>query len=136
MPAMTDAPTTPSTKVTATPVAPAPVATRDGHRKATLFTVLTSPRAWWRFFRDKDAPKFPKFVAVLALLYVISPVDAVPDIAPIIGWLDDLGLSTVAAAWLASVAAKYANEHPQLSAADATPPAPTDPPAGPSAPPA
>jgi uncharacterized membrane protein YkvA (DUF1232 family) len=31
-------------------------------------------------------------VVVLATLYVLSPIDVIPDIAPIIGWLDDVGV--------------------------------------------
>jgi uncharacterized membrane protein YkvA (DUF1232 family) len=37
--------------------------------------------AWWK-----------KAGIVLGLLYVISPLDAVPDWFPIVGWLDDIGL--------------------------------------------
>lgn len=93
----------------ATPAASAPV--RALQRKATLLTVLTSPGAWMRFFRDKNAPKFPKVIAVLALIYVVSPVDFVPEVfVPFLGLLDDLGVATIAATWLASVAAKYANK--------------------------
>jgi uncharacterized membrane protein YkvA (DUF1232 family) len=88
----------------------APAPTRAARRRATLFTVLTSPRAWVRFFRDKNAPKLPKLVAVLALLYVLSPLDAVPDFAVVIGWLDDLGVAGIASAWLASIATKYENK--------------------------
>ena len=29
---------------------------------------------------------------LLAVLYVLSPVDFVPDVIPIIGWLDDIGI--------------------------------------------
>lgn len=29
-------------------------------------------------------------IFVLVLIYVVSPVDAVPDVIPIIGWLDDI----------------------------------------------
>jgi uncharacterized membrane protein YkvA (DUF1232 family) len=28
-------------------------------------------------------------VIIAAIIYVVSPVDAVPDIMPIVGWLDD-----------------------------------------------
>ncbi|MGI6446012.1 MAG: YkvA family protein [Candidatus Ozemobacteraceae bacterium] len=29
-------------------------------------------------------------LCVLAVLYVVSPVDLIPDVVPIIGWLDDI----------------------------------------------
>lgn len=91
-------------------------------RKATLLSVLTSPRAWMRFFKDKKAPLFPKVMAVLAFAYVVSPVDAVPEIAvPIAGFLDDLGVATFAATWLASVAAKYQNASIEGASAPADP---------------
>ena len=35
-----------------------------------------------------------KLLMVAALLYLISPVDLVPDYLPVIGWLDDLGVAT------------------------------------------
>ncbi len=101
-----------SVRVDAKPVEPAPAgATRALHKRATLLTVLTSPRAWMAFFRDKNAPKLPKFLALLALIYIVSPVDAVPEVlAGPFGLLDDLGLGTIAATWLASIAAKYENK--------------------------
>ena len=43
----------------------------------------------WALLRDPRAPKSVKAVIVLAGLYVISPVDFVPDFIPILGWLDD-----------------------------------------------
>jgi uncharacterized membrane protein YkvA (DUF1232 family) len=41
-------------------------------------------------------------------------VDFIPDVIPIVGWLDDLGLATVAMGYLARVAARYREEarHP------------------------
>jgi uncharacterized membrane protein YkvA (DUF1232 family) len=87
-----------------------PVATKAVYRKATVWSVLMSPRAWVRFFRDKRAPIVPKVVALLALMYVVSPIDLLPDfIVPIACWLDDLGVATIASAYLASVVAKYQN---------------------------
>ncbi|MET4576277.1 YkvA family protein [Ottowia thiooxydans] len=43
----------------------------------------------WAMLRDPRAPMAAKVTAVLALVYVISPIDLVSDFIPILGWLDD-----------------------------------------------
>ncbi len=43
----------------------------------------------WAMLRDPRAPAAAKLTAILALLYVVSPVDLIPDVIPILGWLDD-----------------------------------------------
>jgi uncharacterized membrane protein YkvA (DUF1232 family) len=40
--------------------------------------------------RDPRVSKFPKILVVGAIVYLLLPVDAVPDMAPVVGWLDDL----------------------------------------------
>ncbi len=51
------------------------------------------------YFRDRQVPWLQKLPALLAILYVISPVDLIPDAIPILGWLDDLGVVSAVAAW-------------------------------------
>lgn len=34
--------------------------------------------------------------AILGILYILSPLDVIPDVIPIFGWIDDLGV----AGWL------------------------------------
>lgn len=76
-----------------------------------ILAMLAHPRGMWRFLRDPEAPRSARVVAVLALIYLVSPIDAVPElIAPLVGWLDDLGTTAVALTWLASKAATYENE--------------------------
>lgn len=36
-------------------------------------------------------------IALAALAYDVSPVDAIPDGVPVLGWLDDLGMTVMAA---------------------------------------
>ncbi len=43
----------------------------------------------WAMLRDSRTPASAKLVALLAALYVISPIDVVPDVIPLLGWLDD-----------------------------------------------
>jgi uncharacterized membrane protein YkvA (DUF1232 family) len=69
--------------------------------------VLASPRRLWRFLRDPAAPKLPKAMAVLALAYVVMPADFIPDLVPVLGWLDDLGMTGIALGFLATKAASY-----------------------------
>jgi uncharacterized membrane protein YkvA (DUF1232 family) len=46
----------------------------------------------------KSQPKWKRMIiALLAVLYVISPLDLIPDFIPVIGWLDDLGVLVWAA---------------------------------------
>ena len=43
----------------------------------------------WAMLRNPAAPSLAKLVALLAAVYIISPVDLVPDVIPILGWIDD-----------------------------------------------
>lgn len=47
--------------------------------------------------RDPDVPRSAKAGFLAVLLYFINPFDLIPDIAPVIGYLDDAGV--LAAAW-------------------------------------
>ncbi len=50
------------------------------------------------YFRDPAVSAWRKLAGVAALAYLFLPIDAVPDVVPIVGWLDDLGIVS-AAAW-------------------------------------
>ena len=52
------------------------------------------------YFRDPEVSTLRKLLGVGALLYVVLPVDVVPDFIPVIGWLDDLGVVTMVTAFL------------------------------------
>jgi uncharacterized membrane protein YkvA (DUF1232 family) len=57
---------------------------------------------------DPDTPKWARAVIVGALGYFIVPLDAIPDLTPIIGFVDDLG---ALAAALGMVAVHIKPEH-------------------------
>lgn len=46
--------------------------------------------------RDPRVPVWTKAIPVLAVLYIISPFDFVPDLVPGLGQLDDLGIALAA----------------------------------------
>jgi len=64
-------------------------------------------RALYRYFRDPAASLIGKLFVVLALVYVVCPVDAIPDVIPIVGWLDDIGVMSLAVAWMWRVVGRY-----------------------------
>lgn len=43
----------------------------------------------WNILRSSRSPWTAKLAIVMALIYVISPLDLVPDFFPIVGWIDD-----------------------------------------------
>ncbi len=43
-------------------------------------------------FKDKNVPSGSKTIIIAALAYFIFPMDSIPDITPIIGYSDDLGV--------------------------------------------
>lgn len=51
-------------------------------------------KALYRYMKDKYVPWYRKSIVIGALIYFISPIDAIPDLAPLIGYLDDLGVIT------------------------------------------
>ncbi len=46
----------------------------------------------WRLFRNGTLTGFEKALVVGALLYCIAPIDMIPDIIPLVGWVDDLAV--------------------------------------------
>ena len=52
-------------------------------------------------YQNPVTPLWAKTVIVLALGYFISPIDAIPDITPVTGYADDLGVLALAAAQVA-----------------------------------
>lgn len=47
-------------------------------------------RLYWRLLCDRRVSIWPKALLLLSALYVISPVDLIPDFIPFVGELDDL----------------------------------------------
>lgn len=63
--------------------------------------------ALWRYFKDRDASLLGKMFVTATVAYVLLPADAIPDIAPVLGWLDDLGMMVLAFAYLSTVIGEY-----------------------------
>ena len=65
-------------------------------------SVLEPALTLYNTSKDTATPAWAKTVIYGALGYFISPIDAIPDLTPLIGYSDDLGVLVVAAATLVS----------------------------------
>lgn len=65
--------------------------------------------ALYRYMTDKYVSWHRKTIIVAALIYFISPIDTIPDIAPLVGYLDDLGVITALLKYLGSELIPYYN---------------------------
>jgi len=61
-----------------------------------------------RYFRDEQVPGWRKFVVVGAVAYVLLPIDLIPDLVPVLGWLDDIGAIGAALAFLSRDVSSHA----------------------------
>lgn len=57
-----------------------------------LRTLLTHTRVAVRLFREPAVPALNKLMPAFAAVYLVWPLDIVPDLLPILGQLDDLGV--------------------------------------------
>ena len=63
--------------------------------------------ALYNYMKDPFVSWHRKAIVVMGLVYFISPIDAIPDIAPLIGYLDDLGVITAVIKFLGSELIPY-----------------------------
>ncbi len=59
-------------------------------------------KALYNYFIEPSISWYRKTIVVGALIYFIVPFDSIPDIAPLIGYLDDLGVITATIKFLGS----------------------------------
>jgi len=58
--------------------------------------VVEKALLFWYAFQKEETPTWAKGVILGALAYFISPIDAIPDLTPILGYTDDLGVLAAA----------------------------------------
>jgi len=70
-------------------------------RLAVLWSLFRGDaRQLWHALRHPLAPRWLKFGAAAIVLYVVSPIDLVPDVLPFFGVMDDIVLVPFAIRWL------------------------------------
>ena len=63
--------------------------------------------ALYRYMKDPLVSWYRKAIVVAALIYFILPIDAIPDMAPFFGYLDDLGVISALLKYLGSELTEY-----------------------------
>jgi uncharacterized membrane protein YkvA (DUF1232 family) len=70
-------------------------------RIAMLWAVVRGDaRVLWYALRHPQAPRWLQLGALGIVLYLLSPVDLIPDVVPLFGVLDDLVVVPFAMRWL------------------------------------
>lgn len=62
-----------------------------------------------RYVRDERVPAWRRFVLVGAVAYVLLPIDVIPDVVPLLGWLDDVGALGAALTFFAREVKRHAD---------------------------
>lgn len=68
--------------------------------------------ALYRYMKDDSVSWYRKLIVVAALVYFISPIDTIPDLAPLVGYLDDLGVVMAAIKYIGSEIKPYYRTSP------------------------
>ena len=64
---------------------------------------------------NSDAPKWVKVIIAISLAYLVAPIDSIPDLIPVLGFSDDLGLLIIV---LSKIAIHIKNESRQQARQD------------------
>ena len=81
-------------------------------RPSLLRTLLSHVRLSLRLLRDPEVPVGLKALPIASVLYLVSPLDFLPDILPVVGQLDDFTVLLVGLeAFLKLVPTRLVNFH-------------------------
>lgn len=67
---------------------------------AIWLLVKNDARRLWHALRHPEAPTWLKVGTALLVLYLLSPVDLIPDAIPLLGVIDDLVLIPAVIRWM------------------------------------
>jgi uncharacterized membrane protein YkvA (DUF1232 family) len=105
-------------RVNASSLASSPAPSKSPSRGFSIVPFFGDLLVMWRLLRDGEAGLGLKVVSLLTLLYVISPIDAIPEaLVPLVAWVDDVGLVLAVRLALHSKLGRY--RYPLFEAAPA-----------------
>jgi uncharacterized membrane protein YkvA (DUF1232 family) len=79
----------------------------------TITQLLENGRLAIRLFNDPRVPGWIRYgIPLLAVLYLVMPLDVLPDFIPVLGQLDDIGVIVLGMSLMAKLAPSYVvDEH-------------------------
>lgn len=69
---------------------------------ARLFRFRKEVVVLWRALFEPTTPMSLKLAVLGAALYLLSPMDLLPDVIPVLGWVDDIILVPMMVSWIVS----------------------------------
>jgi uncharacterized membrane protein YkvA (DUF1232 family) len=63
-----------------------------GEAAGILAEIIKNVKLIWRLLNDRRVPPWLKMIIPATLLYLLFPIDIIPDIAPGLGQLDDIAV--------------------------------------------
>jgi uncharacterized membrane protein YkvA (DUF1232 family) len=73
-------------------------------------------RRLWLALRHPEAPRWLKLGTAGVVLYLVSPVDLIPDVIPVLGVVDDLIVVPAAIRWMLNRLPAHIQAHIQTQA--------------------
>jgi uncharacterized membrane protein YkvA (DUF1232 family) len=65
----------------------------------------------YRYVKDPSVALWRKLAGVGALAYLVMPLDVIPDVLPLVGWLDDVGVLGAATMFVVREVKRHAAQH-------------------------
>src|SRR5579872_2363851 len=57
-----------------------------------VYTFIEQVRLGWRLFRDPRVPMLTKAIPVATIIYLVSPVDWLVNLIPVLGQMEDIAV--------------------------------------------
>jgi uncharacterized membrane protein YkvA (DUF1232 family)/GTPase SAR1 family protein len=61
--------------------------------RVTNVGILDKAGQLWNYFCSNKTTPQDKILIAAALIYIVAPIDFIPDLLPVIGWIDDIGIA-------------------------------------------
>ena len=73
---------------------------RNMNLLSRFLTFRTELVTLWRAFLATETPLHLKALMLLVPLYLLSPIDLIPDVIPLLGWVDDFVVIPMLVGWI------------------------------------